>query len=105
MSALIKFFRRDDPTEEVNLGDLDIVKISLIAWAERKNLELSKKFICSTCCLSTVVVLVQMAILLYLEFDVVDIMFCGDVVRNINSDQTDIEQFFAGKGKDTHRTY
>ncbi len=60
MSALInlaqKVFRKDESTEEISLGDLDIVNLSVVSWAQRKELNMSKKNICFTFLLSLLVV-------------------------------------------------
>lgn len=95
-----KIFREEERTESVTLGDLDIVKISTLSWVEKDEMNFSKKFICSTFCLSLVVIIVQVSIMVSLISDVTDIMFCGDVVKHINMD--DPEHFFLLEGKDTH---
>ena len=58
LKKINKIFREEERTESVTLGDLDIVKISTLSWVERKELNFSKKFICSTFCLSLVVITV-----------------------------------------------
>lgn len=103
VQKMTKIFREENATETVSLGDLDIVKISTIAWCQRNTMGFSKKFICSTFFLSLVVIVVQVSILVYLIMDVSDIMFCGDIVRHIDKDNP--EHFFKDQGLDSHKLY
>ena len=105
LNTFKKFFRKENSSETVAFGDLDIVKLSAIAWIQRNEIGVSKKFLATTWCLAVAVVFVQTVILFWLWQDVTDIMFCGDVVRHINKGDGSLLQFFNDNGTDTHKVY
>ena len=104
MFSLLRWHRNDEATQEISLGDLDIVKLSLISWAKRKELGLSKWTLAVTATLSLLVVVIQASILVWLAMDISDIMFCSDVTRHVGPVEN-FTSFFNNEGHDTHYMY
>ena len=84
------------------MSEMDIVKIAIVAWTHRTEMGFSKKFIGCSFVLSLTVVVIQVAILVGMHLEISDRMFCGDIVRHIETQAGKPTNFFANDGNDTH---
>ena len=55
--------------------------------------------------LSLMVVCIQTVVIAYLVSSFSSIIFCGDIVRHINTDNSKFTQFFQDEGNDTHSKF
>ena len=99
---IVKAFREEEQTQTVAMSDMDIVKISIVAWNYRNEMDFSKKFIGCSFALSLIVVVIQAVILVGMDLEVTDRLFCGDIVRHIETEAGNPTNFFANDGNDTH---